>query len=101
MEQAIRSYAENGRLVREETSNPYESNLNRFYKHVFVYDLHGRQVYEQHIEKMSILQCFKYIYNDRGQVIKRTGFGSGDSGGTVRYFYKGDSLIRTVREPGR
>jgi hypothetical protein len=60
------------------------------------YDTAEHVIYESILEKGVRFHCYSYKYNDKGQLIAKEGYSSGEEG--VKMLYEYDSTGKLVRE---
>ncbi|MFC0878833.1 hypothetical protein ACE01N_19715 [Saccharicrinis sp. FJH2] len=90
-----KSYDRNDSLVSELKYNQCQSNSKNGYLTRNIYRRDGKIIlYELFNMEGNIIERYKFDYNNKGQIIMKEGFGSGEIGITIKYYYSDtDELI--------
>ena len=92
-----KSYDSRDSLVQELRYYTSQSNSDRGYLTRNIYNENGKILLYEHLSILgTAIERYKYTYNERGLLIKKEGFGSGEMGISIVYTYsKNGDLIDT------
>ena len=94
----IKYYDNNNRLLKIFESNLWENNSDYIQSSTYIYDTLGHLIYEDKSNLTTRWQCYCYKYDSKGHLVHKEGYGSGDLFTKINYIYKGDKLIKEIKE---
>jgi len=98
----IKCFDKVGRLLKYDSTNLFESNMNKIYDYSRIYDTLNHLVYESISQGLVRFHCYSYKYDGKSHLIEKSGYSSGELGIKVLYVYDGDKLLREITErPGK
>jgi len=97
----IKCFDKVGHLLKIDSTNLFESNMNKVYAYSKIYDTANRLTYESISKGLVKFHCYTYKHDANGHLIEKSGYSSGELGIKVSYVYEGDKLIKEITErPG-
>lgn len=97
----IKCFDKVGQLLKIDSTNLFESNMNKVYDYLKLYDTVNRLTYESISQELIKFHCYRYKYDESGHLTEKSGYSSGELGIKVTYVYEGDKLIKEITErPG-
>jgi len=97
----IKCFDKVGHLLKIDSTNLFESNMNDVYDYSKIYDTANRLTYESISQGLIKFHCYRYKYDVNGHLIEKSGYSSGELGIIVTYVYEGNKLMKEITErPG-
>ena len=97
-QRTIHSKNQLGKVLRVETTTFNQKAGEKYTEKIEVFDKDDNLVFFSVSQNGFPFHCYNYVYDNKGRLIRRSGYGSGDMGGVTRYIYQGDKLVETIRE---
>jgi hypothetical protein len=92
------SFDKKQRLVRVIESNFKEKDPAKSFSATTIYDTVGHIIYQDKTDHQIRWHCYRYRYDEKGFLVYKSGYSSGQEGIKLSYFYEGDRLVKEIRE---